>query len=62
VDNAFLDHTGKNPQGWGYCVFGKVVAGIEVVATIEKLPTTMKSGYKDVPVSPVIIERATVEE
>jgi cyclophilin family peptidyl-prolyl cis-trans isomerase len=62
VDNAFLDHTGKNPQGWGYCVFGKVVEGINVVATIEKLPTTVKNGYKDVPVSPVIIERATVEE
>ena len=62
VDNNFLDHTGKTPQGWGYCVFGKVVEGIEVVDMIAKLPTTMKNGYKDVPVSPVIIERATVEE
>ena len=38
-DNAFLDHTAKNPQGWGYAVFGKVVKGQEVVDAIKAVPT-----------------------
>ena len=59
-DNAFLDHRGKTSQGWGYCVFGKVVQGMEVVRTIEKVPTTSRSGMRDVPKAPVVIEQATV--
>ena len=59
-DNAFLDHRGKTAQGWGYCVFGKVVQGMEVVRTIEKVPTTSRSGMRDVPKAPVVIEQATV--
>lgn len=39
VDNNFLNHSGKNPQGWGYAVFGKVVAGMDVVDSIAKTPT-----------------------
>jgi peptidyl-prolyl cis-trans isomerase B (cyclophilin B) len=59
-DNAFLDHRGKTAQGWGYCVFGKVVQGMEVVRTIENVPTTSRSGMRDVPKAPVVIEQATV--
>jgi len=59
-DNAFLDHRGKTAQGWGYCVFGKVVQGMEVVRTIEKVPTTSRSGMRDVPIAPVVIKQATV--
>lgn len=57
-DNGFLDHRGKTPQGWGYCVFGKVVEGMAVVRAIEKVPTTSRSGMGDVPKTPVIIQRA----
>jgi peptidyl-prolyl cis-trans isomerase B (cyclophilin B) len=59
-DNGFLDHRGKTAKGWGYCVFGKVVAGMNVVRTIEKVPTTSRSGMRDVPTSPVVIRLATV--
>ena len=62
VDNPFLDHKGKNPKGWGYCVFGKVIDGMKVVETIENLPTTAKSGRRDVPINPVIIKRAILEK
>ncbi len=59
-DNTFLDHRGKTSQGWGYCVFGKVVQGMQVVRTIENVPTTSRSGMRDVPKAPVVIEQATV--
>ncbi len=59
-DNRFLDHRGKNTKGWGYCVFGKVVAGMNVVRAIENVPTTSRSGMRDVPKTPVVIRRATV--
>ena len=62
VDNAFLDYTGKTPQEWGYCVFGKVVEGMEVIDAIENRPTTTKGMYQDVPVEPVIIENAVIVE
>ena len=61
-DNAFLNHTGKDSQGWGYAVFGKVVDGMDVVNTIKKVPTTSKSGHQDVPADPVVIESATMIE
>lgn len=57
-DNDFLNHSGKNPQGWGYCVFGKVVAGMEIVMEISTAPTTTSGPYSDVPVEQVIIESA----
>ncbi|MCC6324534.1 MAG: peptidyl-prolyl cis-trans isomerase [Candidatus Brocadia sp.] len=56
VDNTFLDHKGKNSHDWGYCVFGKVVEGMNVVDTIANQSTVTKSGFEDVPASPVIIE------
>jgi peptidyl-prolyl cis-trans isomerase B (cyclophilin B) len=59
-DNAFLDHREKSAQGWGYCVFGKVVSGMDVVRTIENVATTSRGGMRDVPRTPVVIRRATV--
>ena len=61
-DNAFLNHSGKNSQGWGYAVFGKVVEGMDVVNEIKKVSTTTKSGHQDVPSDPVVIESATMAE
>ena len=62
ADNDFLNHSGKNPQGWGYAVFGRVISGQEVVAKIKGVPTGNKGMHQDVPVEPVFIEKATVEE
>ena len=58
VDNAFLDHTGKNPQGWGYAVFGRVTEGLEVVDAISQVQTGMRGGHQDVPVEPVVLRKA----
>lgn len=60
-DNDFLNHTGKNAQGWGYCVFAKVVDGTDVVDQIKGVKTTMAAGHQDVPAEPVTIEKVTVE-
>ncbi len=57
ADNAALDHTGKNPQGWGYCVFGKVTQGLEVVKQIESVSTGQVGPFGDVPQRDVIITR-----
>jgi len=62
VDNDFLNFTGKSQQGWGYCVFGKVIAGMDVVEKIKSVPTTAKAGHQDVPIDPVVIERVTIAE
>ncbi|BFM11332.1 peptidylprolyl isomerase [Simiduia litorea] len=59
-NNSFLNHTGKNMQGWGYCVFGKVVSGMDVVKQIKAVKTGNAGGHQDVPVEPVIIQKATV--
>ena len=59
-DNAFLNHTAPTSSGWGYCVFGKVVEGMEVVDKIKAVKTTSKAGHRDVPIEPVIIEKASV--
>ena len=55
-DNGFLNHTAKNPQGWGYCVFGKVVEGMDVVEAIKVVPT----GAQDVPKETVTINEVIV--
>ena len=60
ADNAFLDHTAPSGNGWGYCVFGKVVEGMDVVDKIRDVKTGSKSFHQDVPVEDVIIERAEV--
>jgi peptidyl-prolyl cis-trans isomerase B (cyclophilin B) len=59
ASNDFLNHTAPSGSGWGYCVFGKVTAGKEVVDKIKKVATTSRKGHQDVPVDPVIIEKAT---
>jgi peptidyl-prolyl cis-trans isomerase B (cyclophilin B) len=60
ADNSFLDHTAQTSQGWGYCVFGKVVEGRDVVDKIAKVKTGSRAGHQDVPVETVIIESAEV--
>ncbi len=60
ADNGFLNFTYETPQGWGYCVFGKVVEGQDVIDKIRKVRTGNKAGHQDVPVEPVIIESAEV--
>ena len=61
-DNSFLNHSAPTSQGWGYCVFGRVVAGKEVVDHIAGLPTGSRGGHQDVPTQDVIIERAEVTD
>jgi peptidyl-prolyl cis-trans isomerase B (cyclophilin B) len=61
-DNDFLNHSGKNTQGWGYAVFGEVTEGREIVDAIEKVATGSKAGHQDVPKDDVIIEKAEIVE
>ncbi|AUF96170.1 peptidyl-prolyl cis-trans isomerase B (cyclophilin B) [Pseudomonas sp. BIGb0278] len=59
-DNGFLNHSGKNTQGWGYAVFGEVIEGKDVVDKIEAVATGSKAGHQDVPKEDVIIEKAEI--
>jgi peptidyl-prolyl cis-trans isomerase B (cyclophilin B) len=59
-DNGFLDFKSESPQGWGYCVFGKVVAGTEVVDAIEGVRTGSRGGHDDVPLEDVVIRSVTL--
>jgi peptidyl-prolyl cis-trans isomerase B (cyclophilin B) len=59
-NNNFLNFSAPTAQGYGYCVFGKVVEGQDVIDTIKKVKTGNKAGHQDVPVADVIIERAEV--
>ena len=61
-DNDFLNHSGKNVQGWGYAVFGEVIEGQDVVDKIKAVPTGSKAGHQDVPKEDVIIEKAEIIE
>jgi peptidyl-prolyl cis-trans isomerase B (cyclophilin B) len=60
ANNDFLNHTAATPQGWGYCVFGRVTAGTEVVDKIGKVSTGNRGMHQDVPVEDVIIQRVEV--
>ncbi len=60
VDNDFLDFKSPSGQGWGYCVFGEVVEGMDVVDKIRAVRTGNKGFHQDVPVDDVIIEKAEV--
>jgi peptidyl-prolyl cis-trans isomerase B (cyclophilin B) len=60
ADNDFLNHTAPSGQGWGYCVFGKVVDGMDVVDKIKNVKTGNKGFHQDVPVEDVVIEKAEV--
>lgn len=63
VDNAFLDHSGKNPRGWGYCVFGTVVDGMDVMDRIAKIPTGAGGPFRqDVPQEQAVIQKVSVVE
>ena len=61
-DNDFLNHSGKNSQGWGYAVFAKVTDGMDVVNKIKGLPTSMAGGHQDVPSDDIIIESAVLTD
>ena len=56
--NHFLNHTNMTPQGFGYCVFGRVVEGKEVIDAIKKVKTGRHAGHQDVPLEDVIIQKA----
>lgn len=59
-DNDFLNHTGKNMQGWGYTVFGRVVEGENVLDRIRVVATGNVGGHQDVPREPIVIESVTL--
>lgn len=61
-DNDFLNHSGKNMQGWGYAVFGRVIAGEDVLDKIRVVQTGNRAGHQDVPVEPILIESMAVLE
>lgn len=60
ADNQFLNYTSPEPELVGYCVFGKVVSGLDIVMQIGNLPTQTQRGFSDVPIRPVMIKRAYV--
>jgi peptidyl-prolyl cis-trans isomerase B (cyclophilin B) len=59
-DNDFLNFTAESGSGWGYCVFGEVTSGIEVVEAIENVSTGNHGFHQDVPVEAVVIQKATI--
>ena len=59
-DNDFLNYQAPDAKGWGYCVFGKVVDGMDVVNQIKKVKTGNKGFHQDVPVEDVVIERVEI--
>jgi len=59
-DNGFLNYTAPTPQGYGYCVFGKVVEGKEVVDAIRKVQTGFRNGFQDVPMEDIVITKAEI--
>ena len=61
-DNDFLNYSSPTPQGFGYCVFGKVVEGMDVVDKIKKVRTGDRGGHQNVPLENVLLEKAEVIE
>ncbi len=61
TDNNFLDFTAENMQGWGYCVFGEVVEGMDIVDKMTLVETGNYQGHGDVPKEDILVESATVE-
>ena len=59
-DNDFLNFKNESMNGWGYCVFGKVTEGMDVVDTIKAVPTGSYSMHQDVPTETVLIEKAEI--
>lgn len=60
ADNKFLDYPGQD--GWGYCVFGKVTEGMDVITKMKGVETTTKAGHQDVPAEAIVIEKAEISE
>ena len=61
-DNDFLNFRNESPDGWGYCVFGKVTEGMDVVEKIEAVDTTIRNGHQDVPNENIVITKAEILE
>jgi len=61
-DNGFLDHTSPTTNGWGYCVFGKVVDGLDVINEMKTVDTGSAGGHQDVPVEDLVIIKAEIVE
>lgn len=59
-DNAFLNHRAKTPDAWGYCVFGEVVEGLDVLDKIKAVKTSSRAGHQDVPVNDIVLEKVSV--
>ena len=62
ADNANLDFRSESPQGWGYAVFGKVTSGLDVVMSIVEVATGNVGPHQNVPLEPIVIEKASVVE
>jgi cyclophilin family peptidyl-prolyl cis-trans isomerase len=62
VDNDFLNYTAATPAGWGYCVFGRALDGLSVIDRIKGVPTGSRLGFKDMPLSDVVIKSIRVIE
>lgn len=62
AENTFLNHSGKNPQSWGYAVFGKVTEGMDVVNKIKGVQTGNAGFHQDVPVETISIDNVTVSD
>jgi len=62
ADNASLNHHSESPSGWGYCVFGEVIEGLDVVMELSKVKTTVRAGHKDVPVENIVIKKVLIKE
>ncbi len=60
ANNKFLDHPGQD--GWGYCVFGKITSGMDVVNKMKAVETTNRAGHQDVPAEDIIIEKAEITD
>jgi len=56
--NSFLDFKSENDQGWGYCAFGKVIEGMDIVNNISRVNTISRAGHQDVPEKDIILEKA----
>ncbi|GAB4301259.1 MAG: peptidylprolyl isomerase [Thiohalomonadaceae bacterium] len=59
-DNGFLNHRAPSGDGWGYCVFGKVIDGMDVVDRIKGVATGRVSFHQDVPIEPIVIEKVEI--
>ncbi|MDY6827787.1 MAG: peptidylprolyl isomerase [Pseudomonadota bacterium] len=61
-DNSFLDFSAETTQGWGYCVFGEISSGMDVVDAIKAVDTRSHGPYQDVPVETVVIEKVVIDD